>query len=90
MEEFGRHYYSCNSKKYGTNLGHASCGMNVTKLKSPDSIITLAFAIMMLNTDLHTTKIKGKFFCTKELLDSAKFKLQFLYRILMLWFFFLS
>ena len=73
MEEFGRHYYSCNSKKYGTNLGHASCGMNVTKLKSPDSIITLAFAIMMLNTDLHTTKIKGKFFCTKELLDSAKF-----------------
>ena len=66
MEEFGRHYYSCNSKKYGTNLGHTSCGMNVTKLKSPDSIITLAFAIMMLNTDLHTPKIKGKFVCTKE------------------------
>jgi IQ motif/SEC7 domain-containing protein len=62
MEEFGRHYYSCNSKKsHSTNLGQTNCGMNVSKLKSPDSIITLAFAIMMLNTDLHTPNIKGIF-----------------------------
>ena len=50
--------------------------MNVTKLKSPDSIITLAFAIMMLNTDLHTPKIKGKFICRKELLNGLKIIIQ--------------
>ena len=59
MEEFGRHYYSCNSKKSSTNLMNISCGMNLSKLKSPDSIVTQAFAIMMLNTDLHTPNIKG-------------------------------
>ena len=61
MEEFGRHYYSCNSKKSSTNLMNISCGMNLSKLKSPDSIVTLAFAIMMLNTDLHTPNIKGRY-----------------------------
>ena len=59
MEEFGRQYYNCNSKKVG--LSHSNtCGLDVSKLKSPDSIVTLAFAIMMLNTDLHTPNIKGK------------------------------
>ena len=61
MEEFGRHYHSCNSKKSSTNLITTNCGMNMSKLKSPDSIVTLAFAIMMLNTDLHTPNIKGTF-----------------------------
>ena len=59
MEEFGRHYYSCNSKKSYINIGQTNCGMDVSRLTSPDSIVTLAFAIMMLNTDLHTPNIKG-------------------------------
>ena len=47
MEVFGKHYGSCNP-----NFS--------VKLKSPDSVVTLAFAIMLLNTDLHTPNLKSE------------------------------
>lgn len=47
MEVFGKRYTKCNP------------GV-VSKLKSPDSIVTLSFAIMLLNTDLHTPNIKAE------------------------------
>lgn len=45
MEVFGKRYGKCNPSF-------------ITKIKAPDSIVTLAFAIMLLNTDLHTPNIK--------------------------------
>jgi len=45
MEVFGKRFAKCNP-------GFAA------KLKSPDSIVTLSFAVMLLNTDLHTPNIK--------------------------------
>lgn len=46
MEEFGRRYLKCNP------------GFSA-KLKCQDSIVTLAFAVMLLNTDLHTPNLKA-------------------------------
>ena len=45
MEEFGKRYVKCNPSF-------------TAKLKSADSIVTLAFAIMLLNTDLYTPNLK--------------------------------
>ena len=45
MEEFGKRYVKCNPSF-------------ASKLKSADSIVTLSFAIMLLNTDLHTPNLK--------------------------------
>lgn len=45
MEVFGKRYASCNPQF-------------AAKLKSPDSIVTLAFAIILLNTDLHSPNLK--------------------------------
>lgn len=45
MEVFGQRYSQCNP-----NFAN--------KLKSPDSVVTLAFAAMLLNTDLHTPNVK--------------------------------
>ena len=47
MEIFGKRYAKCNPNF-------------VSKLKSPDSIVTLAFAIILLNTDLHTPNLKSE------------------------------
>ena len=47
MEIFGKRYARCNPNF-------------VSKLKSPDSIVTLAFAIILLNTDLHTPNLKSE------------------------------
>ena len=45
MEVFGKRYADCNPNM-------------VAKLKSQDSIVTLAFAVILLNTDLHTPNLK--------------------------------
>jgi hypothetical protein len=45
MEEFGKRYNKCNP-------GFAA------KLESPDSVVTLSFAAMLLNTDLHSPSMK--------------------------------
>jgi len=45
MEVFGKRFLKCNP-------GFSS------KLKSSESIVTLAFAVMLLNTDLHTPNLK--------------------------------
>ena len=45
MEEFGKRYNKCNPSFS-------------SKLKSADSMVTLSFAIMLLNTDLHTPNLK--------------------------------
>ena len=47
MEEFGKRYNRCNP-------GFAS------KLASPDSVVTLAFAALLLNTDLHSPSMKDE------------------------------
>ena len=47
MEVFGKRYGQCNQ-----NI--------ISKFKSPDSIVTLAFAIILLNTDLHTPNLKSE------------------------------
>ena len=47
MEVFGKRFAQCNP------------GF-VSKLKSSDSIVTLAFAIILLNTDLHTPNLKSE------------------------------
>ena len=47
MEEFGKRYNKCNP-------GFAS------KLASPDSVVTLAFAALLLNTDLHSPSMKDE------------------------------
>ncbi|XP_059082077.1 uncharacterized protein LOC131879711 [Tigriopus californicus] len=47
MEVFGQRYSQCNP-----NFAN--------KLKSPDSVVTLAFAAMLLNTDLHTPNVKDE------------------------------
>lgn len=45
LEEFGKRYNKCNPSF-------------ASKLKSADSIVTLSFAIMLLNTDLYTPNLK--------------------------------
>ena len=47
MEIFGKRYAECNPQMVG-------------KLKNSDSIVTLAFAVMLLNTDLHTPNLKSE------------------------------
>ena len=47
MEEFGKRYNKCNP-------GFAA------KLASPDSVVTLAFAALLLNTDLHSPSMKDE------------------------------
>ena len=47
MEIFGKRYGQCNPSF-------------VSKLKAADSIVTLAFAIILLNTDLHTPNLKSE------------------------------
>ena len=47
MEVFGKRYADCNPNMVG-------------KLKNSDSIVTLAFAVMLLNTDLHTPNLKSE------------------------------
>ena len=47
MEEFGKRYVKCNPSF-------------AAKLKSPDSIVTLSFAVMLLNTDLHAKSESGE------------------------------
>ena len=47
MEEFGKRYNKCNH-------GFAA------KLASPDSVVTLAFACLLLNTDLHSPSMKDE------------------------------
>ena len=32
----------------------------VARLRNPDAVFILAFAVIMLNTDLHTPSIKGE------------------------------
>ena len=46
MEIFGKRYAACNPNFVSKHI------------KSADSIVTLAFAIMLLNTDLHTPNLK--------------------------------
>lgn len=45
MEVFSQRYCSCNREV-------------VARLRSPDTVFVLAFAIIMLNTDLHTPNLK--------------------------------
>ena len=45
MEVFSQRYCSCNREV-------------VSRLRSPDTVFVLAFAIIMLNTDLHTPNLK--------------------------------
>ena len=47
MEIFGKRYGQCNPSF-------------ISKLKAADSIVTLAFAIILLNTDLHTPNLKSE------------------------------
>ena len=47
MEGFGKRFSKCNPNF-------------AAKLKSPDSIVTLSFAVMLLNTDLHTPNLKDE------------------------------
>ena len=47
MEVFGKRFSKCNPNF-------------AAKLKSPDSIVTLSFAVMLLNTDLHTPNLKDE------------------------------
>lgn len=47
MEVFGQRYCQCNPQV-------------VARLRNPDTIFILAFAVIMLNTDLHTPSIKGR------------------------------
>jgi IQ motif/SEC7 domain-containing protein len=46
MEVFGQRYCQCNPQV-------------VARLRNPDTVFILAFAVIMLNTDLHTPSIKG-------------------------------
>ena len=46
MEVFGHRYCMCNPQV-------------VARLRNPDTVFILAFAVIMLNTDLHTPSIKG-------------------------------
>ena len=50
MEVFGQRYCQCNPQV-------------VARLRNPDTVFILAFAVIMLNTDLHTPSIKGKSTC---------------------------
>ena len=60
MEVFGRRYNKCNP-----NFAN--------KLRSSDSILTLAFATMLLNTDLHNQNLKAdKKMTEKEFVTSLK------------------
>ncbi|XP_059470631.1 IQ motif and SEC7 domain-containing protein 2 [Neocloeon triangulifer] len=45
MEVFGQRYCHCNDEA-------------VSRLRSPDTVFVLAFAVIMLNTDLHTPNLK--------------------------------
>ncbi|CAB3383605.1 Hypothetical predicted protein [Cloeon dipterum] len=45
MEVFGQRYCQCNEEF-------------VSRLRSPDTVFVLAFAVIMLNTDLHTPNLK--------------------------------
>ena len=47
MEVFGKRFSKCNPNF-------------AAKLKSQDSIVTLSFAVMLLNTDLHTPNLKDE------------------------------
>ena len=49
MEVFGQRYCQCNPQL-------------ASRLRNPDTVFILAFAIIMLNTDLHTPSIKGTAF----------------------------
>ena len=50
MEVFGQRYCQCNPQL-------------AARLRNPDTVFILAFAIIMLNTDLHTPSIKGMSSC---------------------------
>jgi IQ motif and SEC7 domain-containing protein len=45
MEVFGQRYCQCNED-------------TISRLRSPDTVFVLAFAVIMLNTDLHTPNLK--------------------------------
>ena len=47
MEVFGQRYCQCNPQM-------------LQRLQNPDTVFVLSFAVIMLNTDLHTPSIKGK------------------------------
>eukprot|EP00092_Neocalanus_flemingeri_P013794 GFUD01014880.1.p1 GENE.GFUD01014880.1~~GFUD01014880.1.p1 ORF type:complete len:961 (+),score=185.10 GFUD01014880.1:150-3032(+) len=60
MEVFGKRFNKCNPSF-------------ASKLKCQESVVTLAFAIMLLNTDLHTTNLKAdKKMLEKEFMNSLK------------------
>jgi len=60
MEVFGKRFNKCNSSF-------------ASKLKCQESIVTLAFAIMLLNTDLHTPSLKAdKKMLEKEFMNNLK------------------
>lgn len=60
MEVFGKRYNKCNPNF-------------ASKLRSSDSVMTLAFAIMLLNTDLHNTNVKtDKKIVEKEFMNNLK------------------
>ena len=46
MEVFGQRYCQCNPAM-------------LQRLQNPDTVFVLSFAVIMLNTDLHTPSIKG-------------------------------
>jgi len=60
MEVFGKRFNKCNPSF-------------ASKLKCQESIVTLAFAIMLLNTDLHTTNLKAdRKMLEKEFMNNLK------------------
>ena len=54
MEIFSHRYVICNPDLVGGGGGGGAAG----KLNSADSVFILAFAIILLNTDLHTPNLK--------------------------------
>jgi len=60
MDEFGKRYNKCNPSF-------------AAKLKSADSVVTLAYAVMLLNTDLHTPNLKAdKKMLEKEFMNNIR------------------
>lgn len=58
MEVFGQRYCQCNPQV-------------ASRLQNPDTVFILSFAVIMLNTDLHTPSIKGISYNILHLIDPS-------------------
>lgn len=56
MEVFGQRYCQCNPQ-------------TLQRLQNPDTVFVLSFAVIMLNTDLHTPSIKSNFIIDSSVIN---------------------